>query len=118
MSEIPDDIEWLTVPDLAERLGIRVTDVRRILDDRRLVGVRRGERRVLSVPAGFLDGEGPLPALAGTFTVLADGRFSDEEIVAWMFAEDETLPGGPTPLAAIRAGFTTEVRRRAMEAAL
>lgn len=118
MSDLPADIEWLTVPDLAERLGLRVTEVRRILDDRRLVGVRLGERRVLSVPAGFLDDDGPLPALAGTFTVLADGRFSDEEIVTWMFTRDETLPGGPTPLEAIRAGFTTEVRRRAMEEAL
>lgn len=112
------EVEWLTVPDLAERLDLRVRDVRRLLDDRLLVGVRRGERGVLSVPAGFLDEEGPLAALSGTFTVLADGGFSDEEIVAWMFAPDETLPGGPTPLAAIRAGFKTEVRRRAMEEAL
>lgn len=34
-----------------------------------------------------------------------------------MFARDESLPGGPTPIEAIRAGFKTEVRRRAMEEA-
>ncbi|NYG37880.1 Rv2175c family DNA-binding protein [Janibacter alkaliphilus] len=113
-----DELEWLTLPDLAERLGLRLTQVRRLLDDRVLVGIRRGERRVLSVPADFLDDEGPLPALAGTFTVLADSGLDDAEIIAWMTARDETLPGGPTPLAAIRAGHKTEVRRRAMEEAL
>lgn len=113
-----DELEWLTLPDLAERLGLRLTQVRRLLDDRVLVGMRRGERRVLSVPADFLDEEGPVPALAGTFTVLADSGLDDAEIIAWMTARDETLPGGPTPLAAIRAGNKTEVRRRAMEEAL
>lgn len=108
---------WLTLPDLAEQLGVRISEVRRWLDERQLVAVRRGERKVLSVPAAFIGEDGPLPELAGTFTVLADGRFSDEEIVEWMFAHDETLPGG-TPIGAIRAGFKTEVRRRAMEEAL
>lgn len=115
----PDtDVRWLTVPDVADALGVRVTDVRRMLQDRELLGVRRGERSVLSIPADFLGEDGPLPELAGTFTVLADGGLDDDEVVAWMLARDETLPGGPTPLAAIRAGFKTEVRRRAMEEAL
>ncbi|MBA4084167.1 MAG: DNA-binding protein [Kytococcus sp.] len=109
---------WLTLPDLAEQLGVRISEVRRWLDERQLVAVRRGERKVLSVPAAFIGEDGPLPELAGTFTVLADGRFSDDEIVEWMFAHDETLPGGTTPIEAIRAGFKTEVRRRAMEEAL
>lgn len=110
--------EWLTVPDLAERLGVRLTDVRRMLEDRDLLAARVGERRVISVPAAFLDEEGPLPALRGTFTVLADARMTDDEIIEWLFTRDETLPGGPTPVEAIRAGFKTEVRRRAMEEAL
>lgn len=110
--------EWLTVPDVADRLGLRLTDVRRMLEERELVGARVGERGVLQVPGAFLDDEGPLPALRGTFTVLADARMSDEEIIEWLFTRDETLPGGPTPVEAIRAGFKTEVRRRAMEEAL
>ena len=89
-----------------------------MLDERQLVALRRGERKVLSVPAAFVDETGPLPELAGTFTVLSDSGLSDEEIVEWMFARDDTLPGGPTPIAAIRAGHKTEVRRRAMEEAL
>lgn len=89
-----------------------------MIDEGQLVGARRGERGVLSVPAEFLDEKGPLPALPGTFTVLSDGGFSAPEIIEWMFAHDETLPGGPRPIDAIRAGFKTEVRRRAMEEAL
>ncbi|GAA3613944.1 Rv2175c family DNA-binding protein [Marihabitans asiaticum] len=110
--------DWLTVPDVAERIGARITDVRRMIQERELVAVRVGERSVLSVPAEFFDDDGPLPALRGTVVVLQDARMSDEEIIEWLFTPDHTLPGGPTPIAAIRAGHKTEVRRRAMEEAL
>ena len=109
--------EWLTFPDLADRLGVPLSSVRRFVEDRELLAHRVGERRVLAVPAGFVDGEGPLHALKGTFTVLADGGMSDEEILRWLHTRDETLPVPGTPLDAIRAGFKTEVRRRAMEEA-
>lgn len=110
--------QWLSVPDVAERLGVRITDVRRMIQERELVSARVGERGVLCVPAAFVDDDGPLPALRGTVTVLQDARMDDREIIEWLFTEDDTLPGGPTPIAAIRAGFKTEVRRRAMEEAL
>jgi hypothetical protein len=109
--------EWVTVPDLAERLRIRLADARRLVEDRELLALRVGERHVLAVPAGFVDDAGPLPALKGTFTVLADGGMDDAEIVRWLHTPDPTLPVPGTPLDAIRAGFKTEVRRRAMEEA-
>lgn len=108
---------WATVPDLAERLGLRLADVRRLIEDRELLAARVGERRVVAVPAGFVDDDGPLEALKGTFTVLADGGMRDDEIIRWLHTPDDTLPTGGTPLDAIRAGFKTEVRRRAMEEA-
>ncbi|WP_392542315.1 Rv2175c family DNA-binding protein [Oryzobacter telluris] len=108
---------WLTVPDIAERLGLRLADVRRLIEDRELLSHRVGERRVVSVPAGFVDDEGPLPALKGTFTVLTDGGMTDVEVIRWLHTVDETLPTSGTPLDAIHAGFKTEVRRRAMEEA-
>ena len=117
VSDTLDPDAWLTLPDLAERLGVRITAVRRMLEEGQLVAVRRGERNVLCVPEAFIGEEGPLPELSGTFTVLRDGRFSDEEIVEWMFEPDERLVGG-CPIAAIRGGAKTEVRRRAMEEAL
>lgn len=117
MDDTPDPDAWLTLPDLAERLGVRITEVRRMIEEGYLVAARRGERNVLSVPEAFLGEDGPLPELTGTFTVLRDGGFSDEEIVAWMFEPDERLIGG-CPIGAIRGGAKTEVRRRAMEEAL
>jgi hypothetical protein len=102
--------DWLTLPDVAERLGTDVGKVRRMLDDRLLLAVRRTERNVLSVPVALLEPE-PLPGLAGTLTVLADSGYSDVEAMRWLFSADESLPG--TPVAALRAGRKTEVRRRA-----
>ena len=109
---------WLTVPDLGERLGLRLSDVRQLIVDRQLLGVRIGPRNVMSVPSRFVNEAGPLPELPGTFTVLADGRMSDAEILRWLFTPDATLPVAGAPIDALRAGFKTEVRRRAMEAAL
>ena len=108
---------WLTIPDIAERLGLPLASVRKLVEDRELLSHRVGERRVVSVPAGFVDDEGPLHALKGTFTVLADGGMSDTEILRWLHTGDDTLPVPGSPLDAIRAGFKTEVRRRAMELA-
>lgn len=109
--------EWVTVPDIAERLGLRLADVRTLIEDRFLLAARVGERKVVSVPARFLDDEGPLPALRGTFTVLADSGLDDAEILTWLFTPDPSLPVAGAPVDALRAGHKTEVRRRAMELA-
>ncbi len=118
----PDDVvglvpTWLTLPDVAERIGRSVTEVRRLIEDGELLAVRVGERAILSVPEAFIGPDGPLSALKGTFTVLADGGMDAVETLRWLFTPDPTLPGG-TPVDAIRAGHKTEVRRRAMEIAL
>lgn len=109
--------EWLTVPDVAERQGVSVSHVRKQLQDRELVAVRRQEGGPLSVPAAFLGPEGPLRELRGTMTVLADGGMTDAELIIWLFTPDPTLPVPGCPMDAIAAGFKTEVRRRAMETA-
>lgn len=103
--------DWLPLPDVADRLGTDVTRVRRMVDDRLLLAVRRGEPRVLSVPVALVDPE-PLAELPGTLSVLADSGFSSSEAARWLFTPDASLPGG-TPVDALRAGHKTEVRRRA-----
>jgi Rv2175c C-terminal domain of unknown function len=103
--------DWLTLPDVAERLGLDVGKVRRLLQDRYLVAVRRGERNVLSVPAALVVEGAPLPELRGTLTVLADSGYDDEAAIRWLFTADDSLPG--TPVEALRTGRKTEVRRRA-----
>ncbi|GAA2238076.1 Rv2175c family DNA-binding protein [Herbiconiux moechotypicola] len=106
MTDLPA-IEWLTVPELAERLDLTPSRVRRLIEDRHLVAVRRDG--VLSVPASFLrDGE-PLTELRGTVILLADNRFSDDEIVEWLIEPNDTLDAAP--IDALRAGRKTEVRR-------
>jgi Rv2175c C-terminal domain of unknown function len=103
--------EWLTLPDVAERVGLDVGKVRRLLQDGCLVGVRRGERNVLGVPAAFVADGAALPELRGTITVLRDSGYDDEAAIRWLFTPDDSLPG--TPVDALRAGRKTEVRRRA-----
>ncbi|GAA1706605.1 Rv2175c family DNA-binding protein [Brachybacterium phenoliresistens] len=102
---------WLNLPDAAEKLGVEVSKVRRLIDEGQLISIRRGDPVVRSVPAELIvDGE-IAPHLAGTITVLRDGGFADEEILAWLFTEDETLPG--RPIDHLRRGQRGEVRRRA-----
>ncbi|WP_432562815.1 Rv2175c family DNA-binding protein [Kineococcus sp. SYSU DK003] len=103
--------EWLTVPDIAELTGQDQRVVRRWLQERELVAVRRGERSVAMVPAGFVTAEGPLNHLKGTLSVLGDSGYTDVEALAWLHTPDDTLPG--TPIEALRANRKTEVRRRA-----
>ena len=109
--------EWLTVPDIGERMGLRLSDVRQMIEDRQVLSVRVGPRRVVSVPSKFFNEAGPLPELPGTFTVLGDSRMSDAQILRWLFTPDDSLPVKGSPMDALLAGFKTEVRRRAMEAA-
>lgn len=105
--------EWLTVPDIAERLGVPLSQVRQMITDREVLSSRIGERHVIAVSAKFFDDEGARPDLKGTFTVLADGGMRDEEIMRWLFTPDDSLPVDGAPIDALRAGHKTEIRRRA-----
>lgn len=107
---------WLPIPDFADRLGITASDVRELLRERALVAERRGDADAWHLPAGFIedtsdDGPRILRTLRGTITVLADGGFTDEQILAWMLEHSEEL--GTTPLEAMREGRRAPVRRAA-----
>lgn len=103
--------DWLTLPDAAELLDVETSRVRRLIDEGELLAVRRGDPVVRSVPAEMLVDGQIAPHLAGTITVLRDAGFSDEEMLVWLFTEDESLPG--RPIDQLRAGQRGEVRRRA-----
>lgn len=104
--------EWLNLPDVAERLGVEVSRVRRLIDEGQLVALRRGTPVVRVVPALMIQDGEIVPHLAGTLTILRDGGFEDEELLAWLYTEDETLPG--RPIDQLRLGQRGEVRRRAL----
>lgn len=82
------------------------------------MSVRRGENNAVYIPAGqIMEGETARYVLAtvhGTALVLADGGFSDDEIVEWLLTPHEQLDG--TPLDALRAGQRAHVRRLAQTA--
>ncbi|WP_420886632.1 Rv2175c family DNA-binding protein [Brachybacterium muris] len=112
VNELDDLIpSWLTLPDVARVLDVEVSRVRRLIDEGELVAVRRGDPVVRSVPADLLLDGDIAPHLGGTITVLRDGGFEDEELLRWLFTEDETLPG--RPIDHLRRGQRGEVRRRA-----
>jgi excisionase family DNA binding protein len=102
--------DWLTIPEVAERLGLPVSRVRQLLRDRRLLAVQRPNGS-LGVPAAFLEGDQIVRGLHGTLTLLADCGFTDAEALRWLFTADESLPG--TPIQAIAEHRGTEVNRRA-----
>lgn len=99
--------EWLTVPEVADRLGIVPGKVRRLIEEHALfVVVRDG---VKYVPAHLIvDGE-PLPSIPGTINVLIDAGYSLEKAVEWMYTPEESL--GNAPIDSLLAGRKSEVRR-------
>ena len=103
--------DWLTLPDVAEALDLSITKVHALLNERSLVALRVTDRGIRSVPAEFIVEGRVLDSLKGTLAVLGDSGFSDEEIVRWLFTEDESLPG--RPIDALKEGRKTEIRRRA-----
>jgi hypothetical protein len=107
VSPAAQETTWLTIPELVELLGVPQGKVRRLLEERILLGTRVDG--VLKVPSEFIvDGE-PLGDLRGTLVVLADAGFSDDESIHWLLNDEDSL--GTTPVAALQSGRKAEVRR-------
>jgi hypothetical protein len=101
---------WLTLPELADRVGTDVSRARQLVRDRQVLAVRRGANNVLMVPEPFVQDGRVLKGLPGTLTLLQDARYGDDEAVRWLFTDDD-LPGSPVD--ALVANRGTEVKRRA-----
>lgn len=106
--------EWLTVPDVAERLGIPLGRVRRLIEDHHLISIRKDG--VQYVPGELIVDNEPLPSLHGTIVVLMDAGFSLESAIEWLYTPNDVL--GQTPMAALVAGKKAEIRRLAQALAL
>ena len=103
--------DWVTIPDIAQALDLKVTRVHNLISDGTLIALRDPETNVRKVPALFLNGSRVLESRKGTLVVLKDSGFSDEEAIVWLYTEDESLPG--RPIDALIDGRKTEIRRRA-----
>lgn len=99
--------QWLTLSDLADALGVTQSRIRKLIEERQLLAIKRDG--VLSVPADFLRDDEPLSELRGTLFVLADAGFRDEDAMQWLLEEEESLLAAP--IDALRAGRKAEVRR-------
>ena len=107
---IPASASLIQLPDVAKQLDLVVTRVHQMLRDRQILAVRRDG--YVGVPEAFFDDDGRvLRFLPGLLSVLNDGGYSDEEILRWLFAADDT--SGGTPVQTLRGDHAREVIRRA-----
>jgi hypothetical protein len=102
--------DWLTIPEVGDRIGVPTGRIKQLLRDRKLLAVQRPDG-TLCVPAAFLDGGQVVRGLHGTLTLLFDCGFDEVEALRWLFTADDSLPG--TPIEAIAQHRGTEVNRRA-----
>jgi hypothetical protein len=102
--------DWLTLPEVADRLVVPVSRVKQLLRERKLLAVQR-PGGAFCVPAAFIGGDEVIRGLPGTLTVLFDCGFEEAEALRWLFTDDESLPG--SPIQAIAEHRATEVNRRA-----
>jgi predicted dehydrogenase len=72
---------FLSLTEVAERMGIGPTGVRSLIKDGGLLAVR-GRARGSSSPAECLDGDVPVKHLRGVLTLLRDAGYTDEEALA------------------------------------
>jgi hypothetical protein len=111
-----DDLvgDWLTLPDLADAIGVEPGRARGLVASRHVIGVKRGQRKTFQVPAAFVV-TGPhgepeiLETLRGTVILLSDVGYSDAEALRWLFTPEESL--GTSPIESLRSGRRAQVRR-------
>jgi hypothetical protein len=106
-------VDLMTLPDVATALDVEISRVHQYLRDGVLIGLR-GADGVRRVPADCVQDGAVVKSLRSVITLLRDARYSDEEIVDWLYRADDSLPG--TPIAALRENRGTEVKRRAQAA--
>ena len=103
---------FVPVPEIAAQLGMVVTRVHQLIREQQLIAVR--VQGVLRVPAEFIDNGLVVKGLPATITLLRDAGYNDEEMLDWLYAEDDSLPG--SPIQALRENRGREVHRRAQVA--
>ncbi len=100
---------WLSLKEVAQRLGVPGNRVRQMVRDGALLVVHKdGEPRV---PAELIANRTVLKHLPGVLTLLRDAGYNDEEALRWLYTADDSLPGRPVD--GLSDSRATEVKRRA-----
>lgn len=101
--------EWVTLPDVADKLDVSISKVNQMVRDGALLAVKRDGIRV--VPAELVANSTVLKHLPGVVTLLRDAGYNDEEALRWLYQPDDALDGSAARgLGGPRA---REVKRRA-----
>lgn len=113
---LPADEPLLSLPEVSERLGVVITKVMDLLNEHKIIAVKRDGVRY--VPEAFFSTkkDNTNRFTPGVIALLADGGYSDTEILTFLFTEDETLPG--RPIDALHGQLAREVMRRAQAMAV
>ncbi|MGX6968070.1 Rv2175c family DNA-binding protein [Corynebacterium sp. c7Ub_26] len=111
----------LPIAEVADYLHQPVSRVRDLINKGQLIAIDRDHQR--QIPARFFNGlndEGrPEPGervtinkhVPGLIALMSDGGYSNDEILNYLFTDDETLPG--RPIDALHGHLAREVMRRA-----
>ena len=82
----PRRTEWITLPDVADKLDVSISKVHQMIRDGKLLAVRRDGIRV--VPAELVANSTVLKHLPGVLTLLRDAGYNDEEALRWLYTPD------------------------------
>lgn len=105
---VPSWLEWSQV---AEHLGLGVSTVRTMVRNHELAQAIPVPGQGPRIPAEFVQDGLVVKGLSGLLTLLHDAGFEDREKIAWIFLEQDDLPG--RPIDALRENRGSEVKRRA-----
>jgi len=107
---------WIDWAEAARQLGVTVAKVRTMIRDHELAAAVPASGTGQHVPADLIQDGLPVKGLRGLLTVLHDGKFDDRECIAWLYIEQDDLPG--RPIDALRENRGSEAKRRAQAMAL
>lgn len=110
---------WLTIPEVATVLDLRITQVHRLVREGELLAGRLDG--VLKVPAELVTTDPQVAKhITGIVTLLRDAGLSSDEALRWLLTPDETYRGeaAMTPAAALHGHKAREVKRRAQALAV
>ncbi len=106
---LPADTPTYSLDDVAARLHVSTNKVRNLIRDHHLLAISRNGQP--AVPRVFFDDEGIAKHFTGLVDVLFDGGYTRDEIMTWLFTEQDDL--GLTPADALHTHSAREVIRRA-----
>ncbi len=108
------DLQWLSVPEVADLLGVALREVRGLLASDDLLAIRGGENQAWVIPSSFFtrNDKGAhevVRGLRGTLIQLSDAGMDAQESMTWLHTHNEEL--GDLPIAVLRSGTIRAVRR-------